>query len=366
MELSGEPVLRNDPEINFQWGTGEPAAGIRPDGFSARWTRRLAFSADTYRFSLRVDDGARLWIDGEKLIDQWQDGPVRTLVAEQFLDEGEHDIRVEMYDRAGDATAQLWWEKEQTFPDWKGEYFANPGLDGEPQVVRNDKVIDFHWGTDAPTRGLAPDGFSIRWTRELYTPDGLYRFSVEVDDGARLWVDGLAIIDEWHDGQAIYTGEATLDEGKHAVQLEMYEHTGDALVRFRWELTDTEPLWRAKYYGNPSLQGPPVLARNDAQIDFNWGDGAPAPGLPDDSFSVRWVLRQHFAAGTYRFCARADDGVIVVLDDGDILINEWHDGSGIYCADRNLSEGMHKLRVEYYESLGGAVIQFQWKRSGDD
>lgn len=94
---------------------------------------------------------------------------------------------------------------------------------------------------------------------------------MEVDDGARLWVDGLAIIDEWHDGQAIYTGEATLDEGKHAVQLEMYEHTGDALVRFRWELTDTEPLWRAKYYGNPSLQGPPVLARNDAQIDFNWG-----------------------------------------------------------------------------------------------
>ena len=54
--------------------------------------------------------------------------------------------------------------------------------------------------------------------------------------------------------------------------------------------------------------GQPALIRNDAAIDFNWGLGSPAPGLPADNFSARWQRRQDFDTATYRFYLRVDDG----------------------------------------------------------
>src|SRR5687767_7863144 len=47
--------------------------------------------------------------------------------------------------------------------------------------------------------------------------------------------------------------------------------------------------WRGSYFANATLAGTPALVRDDAAIDFDWGSGAPAPGLPVDNFSVRWT-----------------------------------------------------------------------------
>jgi hypothetical protein len=124
--------------------------------------------------------------------------------------------------------------------------------------------------------------------------------------------------------------------------------------------------WKGKYYANRNLRGDPVLVRTDANIDFNWGTGAPAPGLPADDFSVKWVSHVDFDAGTYRFCARADDGVSVEMNDQlPYIIREWHDGSGTYCNDVYVPAGRHKVTVEYFEHLGGALIQFWWQKLAD-
>ena len=56
---------------------------------------------------------------------------------------------------------------------WKGEYWANPGLSGEPALVRNDGAIDFDWGHDAPTPELPADRFSVHWTRVAVLEEGL-------------------------------------------------------------------------------------------------------------------------------------------------------------------------------------------------
>jgi hypothetical protein len=69
-----------------------------------------------------------------------------------------------------------------------------------------------------------------------------------------------------------------------------------------------------------------------------------------------------FAEGTYRFCAKADDGVSVEMDDQRPFIREWHDGTGTYCADLHVTGGRHKVRVEYFEHLGAATIQFWWEK----
>ena len=64
--------------------------------------------------------------------------------------EGQHRVQMEMYERSGGAMARMWWARQEGFPEWKGEYFANRSLAGEPKVVRNDGNINFDWGVEAP------------------------------------------------------------------------------------------------------------------------------------------------------------------------------------------------------------------------
>ena len=41
----------------------------------------------------------------------------------------------------------MWWDKVSAYPEWKGEYWPNANLSGNPLVVRNDAKIEFNWGT---------------------------------------------------------------------------------------------------------------------------------------------------------------------------------------------------------------------------
>jgi hypothetical protein len=61
----------------------------------------------------------------------------------------------------------------QTTADWRGEYYANADLIGEPALVRRDAAINFDWGTAAPRPGIPADGFSVRWTRSLVFEEGI-------------------------------------------------------------------------------------------------------------------------------------------------------------------------------------------------
>ncbi|HSJ54808.1 MAG TPA: PA14 domain-containing protein, partial [Anaerolineae bacterium] len=101
-DLAGTPLLaRNDTSIDFNWGLGSPAAGVPVDEFSARWTRQLNFREANYRFTVWSDDGIRLWLDGELLIDQWRDGVVEGFAVDRFLPGGTHSLRVEYYENTG-------------------------------------------------------------------------------------------------------------------------------------------------------------------------------------------------------------------------------------------------------------------------
>ncbi|HSJ52719.1 MAG TPA: PA14 domain-containing protein, partial [Anaerolineae bacterium] len=202
-----------------------------------------------------------------------------------------------------------------------------------------------------------------RWTRSVNLAAGLYRFSVQVDDGARLWVDGRLVIDQWHDGSNTYTADVNLSGGTHALRLEYYERTGGAMVRLSWnrqEVTITD--WKGEYFNNRDLAGSPALVRNDKSVDFAWGTAAPAAGLPVDNFSARWTRKVTFEQGYYRFCVQADDGVSVEMDDQKPFIRAWTDGYKEQCADLFVSEGSHKVRVEYYERGSDAQVHFSWQK----
>lgn len=256
VNLSGVPlVVRNDGTINFNWGTDSPAANIPANNFSVRWTRSLYFDGGVYRVYTRVDDGVRVWVDDRLVIDAWSDGSTRDITGEYTLGSGNHNLRIEYYERAGDARISLWWEKvanqggdndngdndnddndngdndndDEDYSDWKGEYYSDRYLD-DREFTRNDEDIDFDWDNGSP-RDLPNDNFSVRWSRWYHFSAGRYRFEARADDGIRVYVDGQRVIDEWHSSNAddLYKVELNLT-GPHWLVVEYYERNGEAKV----------------------------------------------------------------------------------------------------------------------------------------
>jgi hypothetical protein len=113
MDLTGATVSRTDPTVNFNWGTGSPASGIGADRFSARWTGQvLAVETGTYTFRTYSDDGVRLWVNGQLLIDHWTDHAPTYDTGTITLQAGvRYDIKVEYYEDTGGAVMQLEWQR---------------------------------------------------------------------------------------------------------------------------------------------------------------------------------------------------------------------------------------------------------------
>ena len=367
-DLAGAPVLtRSDAAPSFDWGLESPGPGVPADDFSARWTGAPVLEDGVYRFSLTMDDGARLFVDGELVIDEWHDANRHEVNVERALLAGAHPVRLEYYDRINEAVALLRWERVAAYPYWRGEYWANTTLGGSPLVTRNDIGLDFTWGSGGPGANLPADNFSARWTQASQFDGGAYRFHVTVDDGARLWVDDQLVVDTWPGGGVReVTGDIGLTTGPHTVRVEFVEYGGEARLAVRWEKIAglAYPDWKAEYWSNPNLQGAPVLARNDPQPDFNWGLGAPGAGVPADNFSARWTRTLNLTPGTYRFQAVADDGVRVTV--GPLrIIDEWHpsDGATEYRGEVGLTAPVVVV-IEFFDNTLTARIKVTWERLG--
>lgn len=367
-DLIGAPALtRQDPAIDFDWGNGAPAAGIPADGFSVRWTRTLSLEAGLYRFRITVADGVRVFLDSALIIDSWRDSGQRELTADSQVAAGNHTLRVEYYERGGAALAHLSWEKigASAYPDWRGEYWNNVNLSGNPALVRADKAIDFDWGSGAPTAGISADNFSARWTRTATFTAGLYLFRATVDDGIRVYVDGALVIDDWRDGgRRQVTAEHRMTAGSHTLRVEYYERSGVAVARFGWEdVTPATSGWKGEYWSNANLSGDPALVRTDKDVAFDWGQKGPGGTIPSDNFSARWTRRATFDAGSYRFHILVDDGVRLWVDD-QLILDSWTDhDSAQMTVNYVFTQGTHTLKVEYYERIGNARIWVWWEKA---
>jgi hypothetical protein len=287
---------------------------------------------------------------------------------ERALLAGQHPVRLDYYDHSYEAVAILRWERVGAYPYWQGEYWNNTTLSGSPVLVRQDARLDFSWGTGSPAAGLPADNFSARWTRSSNFDASAYRFRVTVDDGVRLWVDDQLVIDAWVPGPPReITGDVGLSAGPHTVRVEYFENGLEARLAVRWEKVAAiaYPDWKAEYWGNNRLEGSPILVRNEPQPDRNWEEGAPAAGVPADNFSARWTKTLAFAAGQYRFYARADDGVRVKVGN-QAVIDEWHLSSATteYQATLVLN-GTYPVVIEYFDSAITARVHVWWERIGD-
>jgi hypothetical protein len=111
VDFTGLTLVRTDGTINFNWGNGSPGNPIGPDTFSVRWTGYVQprFS-ETYTFTLVSDDGVRLWVDNQLIIENWTVHGAQVDIGTITLNAGQlYDIKLEYFEQGGLATVQLGW-----------------------------------------------------------------------------------------------------------------------------------------------------------------------------------------------------------------------------------------------------------------
>ena len=110
-DLTAFKLARTDAAVDFDWGTGAPAAGVSTNTFSVRWTGVIQPRySETYTLYTISDDGVRVWVDGVLLINNWTNHVATENSATVMLEPWRrHTIRVEYYDDQGSARIQLLW-----------------------------------------------------------------------------------------------------------------------------------------------------------------------------------------------------------------------------------------------------------------
>lgn len=197
--LSGSPAfVRQDESVNFDWRDSSPDPRLPADGFSVRWSKDVEMEANRYTFFVRADDGVRLYIDGNLVIDDWRDG-LRTRETTIKLAAGHHSLRLEYYEHTGQALVHLWWERKpektrlvgnlitcmRPRDSWIKVYRKMP--DGSWQDIN-----PFGWGPIAPSGFIKIDGLPVEWHYgrggqqyrvELWAEGSLIRSVGDIDHG---------------------------------------------------------------------------------------------------------------------------------------------------------------------------------------
>jgi hypothetical protein len=317
--------------ISYGWGPGSPA-GLPTDSFSARWTGRFPFAAGAHEFTVRADDGVRLFVDGTLVIDGWRDQPATTYTATRTLTAGEHEVKVEYYERGGDASVQASWRATGTAPP--------PSITSLTPSSRSVGSPDF---TLTVNGANFVSGATVSWNGQVAATTFVSPTRVTASIAAfRIASPGTVPVYVLNpDGQRSNTVTFTINAS-----------TGCPGGQFS-----------AQYFGNATLTPPATGSECVAAINYNWTTNSPV-GLPSDNFSIRWVGIVFFAGGATTFTARADDGIRVFLD-GVPVIDQWRDQPATtYTATVDVSGGHHEVTVEYYERGGAAVAQVSWTTGG--
>lgn len=300
---------------------------------------------------------------------------------------------------------------------WQATYWNNPQMEGSPVLTRNERVIDNVYGESSPAPGTVNnDYFSARWTQTVNLQPGTYRFTMSSDDGSRVIVNGVKVLDQWYDHSLrTASAEMELPGGDTQITVEYYDSTFAAVASFKYDLikqadaqsnvqqsslarpAPQEPVqqtvaaapepapvqvaaaapavqqrsscanagFSASYFNSSDLSGPAVLNRTDPSINFDWGEGSPGAGVNTDGFSVSWNGRINLQQGSYLIALSGDDGLRMALN-GEVRVNDWY-AQGLTTRTFNLDHagGPISIRVDHFDAGGYSLIGLTCTRLGD-
>ncbi|HEY7119341.1 MAG TPA: DUF4038 domain-containing protein [Tepidisphaeraceae bacterium] len=342
------PVLaRADPLINFDWGASSPAPGVEPSTFAVRWTGTIQPKySETYTFITTADDGVRLTVDGQTLIDRWTDRPslpgdanndgVVDFIDYQMLEnqtgstgpecDFNHDGKVDiadfsiLYPNLGKTleastpvdVGTITLQAGQTY-DLKLEYYQDA----------NQAQSQLEWQSDSQPRELVP-------------PSSVPVITDPTGGGGGGGDDG--------------TGDPTDpgDPGNPGGSGGYVIGTGNGLL--------------GTYFDNMDLTGATVT-RIDPLVSFRWSGYRPTSRIDATTFSVRWEGQvQAPSTGDYTFFVNSDDGARLWVD-GKSILDVWGDKTeSEYPSDPiHLEAGQrYDIKFEYYQNQGEAVVGLKW------
>jgi hypothetical protein len=102
---------RDDSALDFDWGQNPPVYGMDANYFSVRWTRDVSFERGTWRVHVEVDDGVRVWVNNQQLINQWAISDVSYYTADfPIWSASEVPVKVEYFEEVGEARITVWFE----------------------------------------------------------------------------------------------------------------------------------------------------------------------------------------------------------------------------------------------------------------
>jgi len=260
-ELRGSPrVSTSEGGIYLvrHWGWGGGPYGLPADEWSARFVKTVHFPGGDYRFHCQHDDGCRLYIDGQLRIDHWWDSSFGGADWGGYLSAGNHEIKVEYYEKTGEAALEVWWQGPGFLPrdescdynnGWCAEYYLNRDVRGTAAIRRSEgQALSLDWGSGSPGPTFPGDNFSSRFTRRAHFTCGTYRFHFFADDGVRFWVNDVLRLDQWRDQAASYSVDLSPNTGHHTLRVEHYENGGGAGIHLWWEkLSDCRPAVEVDY-----------------------------------------------------------------------------------------------------------------------
>jgi PA14 domain len=180
--FSGNPtIVRTDPSIVFNWAGGSPDPAIPADHFSVRWYNTITFAAGTYRFSGGADDGIRVALDGNLIINRFTDaGSFTTTTADETLTAGPHQIIVDYFEDTGNAGVLFTWTNLAG-----GSSTSTPGAAVGPQdvsTIPTSKIWAFIRVQAANVRTL-PDASSNTLAQVFFGS----QYHVVANNGANTW-----------------------------------------------------------------------------------------------------------------------------------------------------------------------------------
>ncbi|MDG1944708.1 MAG: PA14 domain-containing protein [Halioglobus sp.] len=250
--LQQRVLARTDTAIDFDWGSSTPDPIVTSTNYSVIWSGTVTPDfTELYTLYATVAGTMVVWIDGELVLLRWADEPVTEVTGSVPLRAGvQHSILVAYLPGSQQGRARLEWSspsvQREVVPGrslgevgsgLKAEYFSDPNL-GNRVLERVDSKVQFQWGGGSPDPTVPFDDFSVRWSGVLEPRySEATTFYLKSDNGRRLWVDDMLLIDAWtNDYDVEYAATINLSSGqKVPIVVEYFESDGGASATLEWE-----------------------------------------------------------------------------------------------------------------------------------
>jgi glucose/arabinose dehydrogenase len=226
------------------------------------------------------------------------------------LTDGPHKVRMTVFDTgglSGSHEVDIVVSNGGSGTGLTGEYFDNIDLTNL-KVTRTDATVNFDWGSGSPDPSLGVDSFSVRWTGQVQANAGeTVTFYTTTDDGVRLWVNNVLIIDHWvNQGPTEWSGAIALQAGqRYDLRMEYYENGGGATAQLSWSSPSTPKQivpasrlfslpapWRNRDIGSVGMAGSTGISGGTFTVK---GSGADIWGASD---AFQFVYRPLAGDGT--------------------------------------------------------------------